>query len=121
MSGPLAIADYFVIATARNHRHATGLARQLVYTLKQKGRLRRNAAGLEGENRWILIDFDEVVVHVFLEDARRFYGLENLWSDAPDVEFTPKERPAGAPDSATSGSFPDTGWPDSMGDLGPPM
>jgi ribosome-associated protein len=85
----MAIADAFVIATVRNPRHAAAIAQDLIRELKAVGLHRRNAAGLEGESGWILLDFDDVVVHLFEEGARAFYDLENLWSDAPRIPFEP--------------------------------
>lgn len=96
VSGPLVIADYFVIATAKNARHARALAIEVDQALRTQGRRHVNAAGLENENSWVLLDYDDVVLHVFLGDARAFYGLENLWADVPRVAFTPSQQPAGA-------------------------
>lgn len=109
VTGPLVIADYFVVATVRNDRHGAALARELIATLKAGGHLRRNAAGLDSETGWVLLDFDEVVVHLFTEEAREFYDLENLWSDAPRVAFTPS-----APKSPSDGEIRQAIFPDSM-------
>jgi ribosome-associated protein len=57
--------------------------------MKQQGVLRRHVAGVGVGNRWILLDFDTVVVHVFLGEAREFYALESLWADAERVQFVP--------------------------------
>ena len=93
VSGPLVIADCFVIASARNARHAQAIGTELTLTMKARNRPRRNAAGTEGENHWVLVDFDEVVVHVFEEQARSFYDLESLWADVPRIPFTPSAKP----------------------------
>lgn len=93
VSGPLVIADYFVIASARNARHAQAIGTEVTLALKAQGRPRRGAAGTEGENHWVLVDFDEVVVHVFEDEARTFYDLESLWADVPRIPFTPTPRP----------------------------
>lgn len=85
VSGPLVIADYFVIATARNPRHALALARELEFTAKQLGIPRRNTAGAQNETPWVLLDLDEIVVHIFQEQTRSFYDLEGLWADVPRV------------------------------------
>ena len=76
--------DYFVICSGVTERQveaiAEGVRRQLskhqVKALRSEGV--RNGV-------WVLLDFGDFVVHVFKEEARRFYGLENLWSDAPDL------------------------------------
>ncbi|HLU50139.1 MAG TPA: ribosome silencing factor [Planctomycetota bacterium] len=82
----LQITDYFVIASGLNPRHLRSASDHLVKSLRDAGLLR---SGLEGyrEGKWILIDFDEVVVHLFLEAERRHYDLELLWGDCPRVEI----------------------------------
>lgn len=89
VSGPLVIADYFVIATVQSTRQALSLARDLDAESKaQRGRRRRNASGLDGEvSNWLLLDFDDVVVHLFQPEARTYYDLEALWADVPRVPF----------------------------------
>ena len=111
----LGIADYFVIASARNPRHAQAVARNLDLTLKHRGQLRRNIAGLEGESGWVLLDFNTVVVHIFSGAAREFYGLENLWADAPRVAFSPTEKPATSDQDWLADS--EESFPDSIGNL----
>ena len=85
VSGPLAIVDYFVLATVKNTRQAQAIARELDLEVKHtRGSRKRNGGGLETEDsNWVLLDFDDVVVHLFLPEARRYYGLESLWADAP--------------------------------------
>src|SRR5262245_22753430 len=96
VSRPLAIVDYFVIATVRNTRQAQALARELDFDVKRaRGRRKRNQGGLETEDsNWVLLDFDDVVVHLFLPEARAYYGLESLWADSPRmvVPAVPAER-----------------------------
>jgi ribosome-associated protein len=89
------IADYFVITTARNPRQAMAIAREIEGSVKQgplkeSGLKLLNAAGMEGEGHWILLDLDLVVVHIFTAETRTLYDLENLWADAPRVPFTPR-------------------------------
>ena len=111
----LAIADYFVIATARNIRHAQALGRELDMTVKHLGHQRRNLAGLHGQAGWVLLDFNTVVVHVFSQESRDFYRLENLWEDVPRIPFTPTAKPV----QTEEGWFPEPGdsYPDSIGNL----
>lgn len=91
VSGPFVIADYFVIATVQSTRQGQALARELDLDSKaERGRRRRNTGGLEtGESNWVLLDFDDVVVHLFLPEAREYYALEALWADVPRVPFVP--------------------------------
>lgn len=92
VSGPLVITDFFVIATAHGPRHAQALGRELESTMKRAGRPRRSVAGMEGENSWVLLDFDDVVVHIFIQESRNFYALEQLWADVPREPFEPVEN-----------------------------
>jgi ribosome-associated protein len=84
------IADYFIIASADNERQAAAIADSVVDRLKEE--LGVKALLVEGTTpgRWILVDFGDFIVHIFTEDVRRFYGLERLWGDAPNVtsEYT---------------------------------
>lgn len=96
VSGPLVIADYFVIATVQTTRQAQAIAKELDLEHKAlRGRRRRNTGGLESEDsNWVLLDFDDIVVHLFLPEARTYYGLESLWADVPRVPFTPSATAA---------------------------
>ena len=79
------IADYFIIMSAGNERQAQAIADNIVSRLKEELGVR--ALLVEGTNpgRWILLDFGDFIVHIFTEDVRRFYGLERLWGDAPNM------------------------------------
>lgn len=96
VSGPLVIADYFVVATVLSTRQAQSLAKELDMEHKAtRGRRKRNTGGMESEDsNWVLLDFDDIVVHLFLPEARKYYGLEDLWADVPRVPFTPTPRTA---------------------------
>ncbi len=115
VSIPLGIADFFVIATARNNRHAQALGRSLDASLKHKGIPRRSLVGLDGDSGWVLLDFDTVVVHVFSDEARSYYSLENLWADVPQIPFTPAENPVVQEEGWLPG--PDESYPGSIGKL----
>ena len=71
------MADYFVLSTASNDRQARAIADAIVERLG-------SALSVEGLQtaRWILMDYGDVVFHIFQEEARRFYALERLWGDA---------------------------------------
>ena len=81
------LADYFVICTATSTTQLKTLSDEVEKVLKEKDEppLRREGNRAGG---WVLIDFGCVVVHLFLKDARDFYMLERLWSDAEDVDFS---------------------------------
>jgi len=81
------IADFFVICTAHSPLHAQALADEVCLKMKQAN----NAAGhVEGfaAGEWVLVDFWDVVVHIFVPEIREFYGLERLWGDMPQRKFS---------------------------------
>ena len=86
VAGSLQITDFFVVASGRAPRHVKAASDELVRRLRDGGTARR---GLEGyrEGRWILLDFEGVIVHLFLDESRAFYDLENLWGDCPRVSW----------------------------------
>ncbi|MGA0870225.1 MAG: ribosome silencing factor, partial [Planctomycetota bacterium] len=94
VSGPLAIADYFVIATARNSRHANAMARELSMLAKSGGAAFRRLSGVDTESGWVLLDFDTVVVHLFDAEKRAFYARESRWSAVPRVPVGAQPRAA---------------------------
>ncbi len=75
------VCDFFVIAHGNSDVQVNALARQLRDKLGEHGHRARNVEGL-GLGHWVLLDFFDVVVHVFREDTRRYYQLERLWGDA---------------------------------------
>lgn len=82
--------DYFVICSGTSDRQVQAIADAVDATLRAEG---VRPLHVEGYNRaqWVLLDYGDLVVHIFQEETRRFYGLERLWGDAPDVtaEFRP--------------------------------
>jgi len=80
--------DYFVIMSGRSTRHVQGLAEAIESELSAKRISSKNCEGLK-EGQWVLIDFNDVIVHIFYKDARPFYDLEGLWHDAPRIEPEP--------------------------------
>ncbi|HEB53285.1 MAG TPA: ribosome silencing factor [bacterium] len=103
VSGPLVIADYFIVATVQSTRQAQSLAKELDIEHKAvRGRRKRNGGGETDDSNWVLLDFDDIVVHLFLPEARDYYGLESLWADVPRLPFTPAAKPADAAASASA-------------------
>ena len=84
LQGLTTISDYFVLATATNDRQAQALADAVQDALRKEGRRPLSVEGYQTA-AWILVDYGDVVFHVFHDEARRFYGLERLWGDAPDA------------------------------------
>jgi ribosome-associated protein len=82
----ISITDYFVIASGSSERQVKTIADEVVRELKAAG---VRPARVEGEAgaRWMLMDYVDFVVHVFNHEEREFYRLENLWRDAPVVEW----------------------------------
>ncbi len=80
--GLTSYADYFVLMTADSDRQAGAIADAVDERLKALGATKVGVEGYES-GRWILIDYGDVVAHVFNRDARGFYDLEGLWADAP--------------------------------------
>lgn len=78
------IADYFVIATGTSNTHVKALADETEYQLDNAG---ISVSSVEGQRNdtWILLDYIDVIVHVFSEDAREYYNLERLWEDGEEV------------------------------------
>jgi ribosome-associated protein len=89
------LADYFLIATARNRRQMRAAASAVLREAEQHGQRARNPEGAGGE-RWVLLDLGDVVVHVFEPEARTYYDLESLWADAPRVAIGKKTARAPA-------------------------
>ena len=78
--------DYFVIATGTSERQMRTVADEVSQAGRQQGISRFGRAGYE-QGRWILLDFVDVIVHLFDPEYRQFYDLELLWGDAEKVEF----------------------------------
>ena len=85
--------DYFVLASGTNERQVQAIADGIEDRLRQVGEKPLHTEGYRTA-QWVLLDFADVVVHVFLEERRQFYGLERLWSDAPDVTADARPGPA---------------------------
>ena len=80
------LADYFLICTGTSNTHVKTLCDYAEYTMEQLGEPMLGREGHRG-NSWELLDFGSIVVHVFTEEARKFYDLERLWADAEAVNL----------------------------------
>lgn len=86
--GLASFTDFFVIMSGRSTRHVQGLAVVITDELRSKRISGTDCEGL-ADGEWVLLDFDDVVVHIFYKDSRSFYDLEGLWHDAPRIEPDP--------------------------------
>jgi ribosome-associated protein len=84
LRGMIGYADYFVICTGRTDRQTRAIHDGIHEGMKARGILPRRVEGLS-EARWILLDYLDVVVHVFTPDTREYYRLEQLWGEAPSL------------------------------------
>ena len=84
VSEPLPLTDVFLLASGRSERNVVAISGEIedkmleagVKTLRREGR---------AEGRWVLLDFGDIVVHVFHDEDRQYYSLERLWSDCPSI------------------------------------
>lgn len=79
------LADYFIICTGNTSRQVKAIVDEIDYKLSAERVYPHHVEGLT-ESRWVLMDYGDVVVHVFETEAREFYDLDGLWGDAPKVE-----------------------------------
>lgn len=79
------VADYFVIASTTNSTHAKALIDEVEFVLKQAGSEPKHIEGYSHAN-WIILDYSDVMVHVFQEETREYYNLDRLWSDGQAVD-----------------------------------
>ncbi len=83
----LAITDAFVITSGRNSRQVKTIAEEVEARLKIEGDIKPLRVEGLGDSHWVLLDYGDLVVHVFLDETREYYDLERLWSDAPLVAW----------------------------------
>jgi ribosome-associated protein len=88
MRGVASYADYVLMCSGRSDRQVQAIAQSIETELKKLG---YRPLGIEGKShgQWVLIDYGDVIIHVFQESVRKFYDLEGLWIDAPRVEVEP--------------------------------
>ena len=84
--------DYFVIMSGRSTRHVQGLAEAVDSAVSKKRIKDANTEGL-AEGLWVLLDYEDVVVHIFYRDVREFYDLEGLWHDVPRIDIEAEDGP----------------------------
>ena len=86
LRGLTPLYDYFVIVTGTSRRQMHSIADEIEAALKGVGDRRMSLQGYQG-SRWIVEDYGDVMVHVFDQDSREYYALDDLWADAPKVDW----------------------------------
>ncbi len=91
MRSRLIITDYFIIISAKNTRLTRRIQEEVCGYLKRKNLKHINISGMS-EGKWILIDYNDFVIHIFTNELREYYELERLWRDSGEIEWN-KEQP----------------------------
>ena len=83
------ITDYFIITSGNSSRQVQAISRHMARSMRDQG---FKPSGVEGEREghWVLMDYGDVVIHIFYQPVREFYDLEGLWAEAPKVEHHAK-------------------------------
>ena len=84
VKGMCSFADYFVVCSGNSLRHVSALAQHLEEALARAGVKPLGVEGLQ-EGLWVLMDYNDIVIHIFSQPLREFYNLEGLWSEAPRI------------------------------------
>ena len=85
MAGLTSITDYFIVASGASNRQVQAISKHVMRRMREQG---FRAYGVEGEQEghWVLMDYGDVIIHIFYQPVREFYDLEGLWTEAPRVE-----------------------------------
>lgn len=80
------IADYFLIVSATSERHAKGIADKILIALRESGEKVISTNGYD-KGEWILLDYADLIVHIFFEPSRQYYAFDELWHNAPELSL----------------------------------
>lgn len=86
LKGLTDIADYFLLASGTSERHVKTIAEYIEASMKDEGIKHLYTEGYK-EGRWVIIDYNDFVVHIFLEELRELYDLESLWIEAKQIKI----------------------------------
>lgn len=81
------LADYFVIAGGTSTTHTKTLAQEVEYQLSQAGIEPKGTEGYKNGANWVVLDYGDIVVHVFYKETRDYYQLERLWADGEEIDI----------------------------------
>lgn len=93
VSEPLPLVDIFLLVTGNSERNVAAIADEIEDRLVESGHKRVRREG-RAEARWVLLDFGDLIVHVFHQEERVYYGLERLWKDCPVIPLEVAETSA---------------------------
>lgn len=96
------LADYFIFASGESERQVRGLAAIIEKSMNMQYHLRPVMEGKDTAT-WILLDYGDIIVHIFRTDIRQYYALEKLWSDAPQIPIPEHEHPIPPPSQMVNG------------------
>jgi len=85
VAGLTSITDYFIVASGASNRQVQAISKHVMRRMREEG---FRAYGVEGEQEghWVLMDYGDIIIHIFYQPVREFYDLEGLWTEAPQVE-----------------------------------
>ncbi len=92
LRGISSVTDFFVIVSGEATMHVNAIGASISEELSKEGSHPSVKEGMQG-GRWVLLDYFDVVAHIFLEPVRDFYSLEKLWGDAPEIPFADSSEP----------------------------
>lgn len=97
VSGNLPFTDAFLLATADNPRHLRATVSALESHMREEAGLSPVSVEGGGDSTWLIADYGDIAVHLFLPEARSFYALDKLWLRSPRINLELPDAPAGAP------------------------
>jgi ribosome-associated protein len=97
------VADYFVIASGESERQVKAIAQNIEKLLSSQFNRSPQIEGA-GTSTWILLDYGDMIVHIFKTDIREYYGLEKMWSDAPQIPIPEPDSPVSLPPQYAKGA-----------------
>ncbi len=82
--------DYFIIMTGNSHVHCKSLVKETRNYMHEQGLREHGKNAVSMDTNWIILDFNHIIVHIFMEEARNYYSLENLWADGDNISLDDK-------------------------------
>ncbi|MFU8803180.1 MAG: ribosome silencing factor [Bradymonadaceae bacterium] len=89
LRGRVSYTDFVIVTTGTSERHVQAIARRLETAMREAHRKPLGTEGID-QGRWALLDFGDIIVHIFHQEARGDYNLERMWVEAPRLEFEDK-------------------------------